>query len=1422
MKTARRLVLLAAACLFAGWVVLHSSRVGGGQYHDWVIRLVIAPVFAVLLLLRRNAGGAEPGAGAGAGRDAAGRSSGCERSGRLLAEEADISTPSRAWEISGLAVGGTTLALAGIVLPVHQFEWLGLLTLLYACLRWALPPVFQRGLPAALFVLYWIHPLPGQAQGSVQLLMQRLSVRGAELVLHAVNARVWADGFWLRTGADVFGVPEACSGLRIGVTVFIYGLGVCLLFRLRWHETALFLAVGLVQVVLLNVLRIVWMVILASRLPATWTETFLHDTLGLLLLLAIVLFQLELSAWKIVRERKRRMRKAVADGKAEPPELASWLPHFWTVVRRWAVPTVVVAVIVGLLGFLTYQRRPGHRAAMIAGTISGLMENDPEAAERAVEEVRRLRGMDRGLQGQRANILVRRGKFKEALEEIRRIPGNLDVLETVIKSWALVGLGRMEEAIALIRGLPAHIQEEPGVAIIQAEYAARCGNPEDVSRNLALAAKSHRTIDRVRQLFPYLVAHEQWRAIVECRSPVPFRQLGPALVAIDAELRGGNVAVAADVLRGAWRQWPRDPRLTAALFTLAKAQPVGQWEQMFEDTLRACLADGDAERLASLIGQAFRLVRPELAWLAFRRLSEVDARDPALHLTAAQYAPVWFTFRRHQAGLRAAERDAVIDRRGEYARRRNDADFQAEWAQVPLGEEMLCPDMDAVRRTCLDAALRELERREKDGPLSYRLAFAHSSALLMAGRHDETLTRLADLEKRHPERKSDLIFQQAMVYNRQARWPEAYETARRYAEPAEQPDLHAELVMVNALINLNLGIVALDGARRAARSCPGSPLAETAEAAVWDAFGFKDQALFLLTRGAGKADGPATAQLLYDTGRTREAERVAGRLGIRLVRTQDDGCRGRIAAAEWSVTNRWPAALLEHEMSRTAAANDAAAARCGSPFVRDLLRLEAEWHRARGRGAVQDADAWARAGRDVREKAQALHRLIVLLADTRDAERARAAVDRAVSLLPDSPILRRLQVALSDGDPKVVEEARARCPDDPEVWLAWLVTRARAGRADLALAKALEVEIQTAAAAERFSVETMTRAGDYLLRQGLTGPATAAARAAERRARGFVPAYVLAMQCAIAAKDLKLARSCALAGVDHADDPKPFYAMIVNLSFAQGTLDSDLIAALEYLKAHFPKESKWTEGLGHACFHQGDPARALNLLSPAIGDDLKSARMQSVLLAAESARLEGKTARALSILEAANAAYPGNLCVLNNLVYSLAQDPATVARARALLPELLELGGEQPAVQDTAALVCLNSGRLDDAEQHSRKALAGLRENDYATPEACVNAARIQLARGDEQAAGKLLETALRNAKCPKRVETEARALARETALRPLERAVKNAEGLIGHGRIEEARRALKTALADPNCGDALETKVRGLLEATDPAKKGR
>jgi len=263
-----------------------------------------------------------------------------------------------------------------------------------------------------------------------------------------------------------------------------------------------------------------------------------------------------------------------------------------------------------------------------------------------------------------------------------------------------------------------------------------------------------------------------------------------------------------------------------------------------------------------------------------------------------------------------------------------------------------------------------------------------------------------------------------------------------------------------------------------------------------------------------------------------------------------------------------------------------------------------------------------------------------------------------------------------------------------------------------------------------------------------------------------LPGYVAGVFCAIKTKDYPWGLACARAGADQALEPWSFYKIIIGLKSRSGRQDPEVIHALEGLAAQYPEESVWAEQLGEVYFRKGQTERALGVLEDALAreEGKKQALPRTYLLAAESARREGNISRSIKILKICHSKYPNDLNVLNNLIFSLAQDPSAIGEAAGLLPELLKSQHDDFSIFDTAALVYSRSGDLVKAEEYMKKALSLVKKGEYAWLEVYLNAAETQFRLGKYKAARESLDLIMKSQERTAAMDTRARELLNELA----------------------------------------------------------
>jgi len=1313
---AKRVVLLAAMLLFAVWLAVHWDRLTGDA--DAAIRFTLGVLFAGLMILRRKS-----------------------------PDATYLPIPDLLFPLA--LAGGVLAALGGIIFRIHMLEWGGVLTLLFACSFWVSPRRFRTDLILAFVILFWVHPLPGQVFGWLQGAMQRISVHGSELVLHGFNVRVWGDGTVLRTGYQNFLVPEACSGMRTSVTVFLCALGVGMLLRLRWWENIGLIVLGLAQVLALNITRISYLVLWAPRMPPEWAKNFLHDSLGVFLLGAIALVQFEAVWWRWWSRRRAYIREGIRKRELEGPDKASIIPH---PIRRLAMILLVLSGV-GLIGFgafaVVYKSRAQHRKEMIREVAVGLMETDPASARRALEEVRKRFPSDTellALEAQTDFVLSRFEEGLERLDEVEHLGGTLDLREIIMKGWALTRVGRLAEARALVATLPPANDRIPGVAMLKAEFAAMDAQPAEAARHLQAASGSHMMLPRIRALFPYLARHEQWQAIATADHDRPYAEIYQALIALHANQQVGNLSGLIRVMEQALKTWPDDPRLMGALFEIATRQQGGGWMDHFERNFRANIGRLNADMLSTAESYAWRLMRPELAWLAHLHFERVAPGDPELLMAPARYGHHWTRFRRHQLLVPSETADRMLDIvpvMNVFAQTKPISDFRRRIPQIDaVGKAAV--DRQAARRY-LEQGVAALEALERQDALSERHMRLFPTALAMLDRYDEAHQRLDRISRVYPERAADVLFQHAALYDQQAAWQQSYEALADYSRQEAYPNLTAELLRISALMNLNLGVCAMQVLQEARRTFPGAVRIDLAESAIWDVFGHKAKALHVLTQSPAGSTSTVAVGLLYATGRLTEAQRLSSAHGLAVppgeVRAEPPMW---LPPALLALTPRWPPPPDQAELKARLTELEADIRQATSPFIKALRNLSRDWAYRLLAGDYQTADRaqtetwidrWEAAGRTPLEKTGTLYELAMLAARQRDTRLARAALRQALTHAPASAVVWRALVALSGDDAETVLAAAERCPDDPELFLADLVVRVREAAKDEAHWEAIRQRVETAAAGTVFSPETLIRAGDLLLASGKPELADHLAKAATPRAQGLLAAHVLALRTALLLGDADRALTATIRGIEQAHDPVPFYRVLVDLKVARREIDNDLLIALEYLQTNRRDDPRWAEALGALYFQKGDMRRALTIFGSVIDADTKGVQVRTLLLAAEAARLDAKDEHAIRILEVAYALHPEQVSVLNNLVYLLAQHPRTLERAKTLLPKLLEIGGDQFAVLDTAAMVALRSGDITKAQTLMEKALAMLDEGEYAAREVKLNAAEVLMRGGDIEAA---------------------------------------------------------------------------------------
>jgi len=1330
----RRIVLISAAGAFILWIILHAGELTSSQ--NGFIRFVLTALFSALILFR-------PKPARLPARDAT--------EGVRSAHQVALVDPVLAGSLAG-AFTGVMLLIWGLVFNIRQFEWLGMLLVLGGCLRWSLPGAYGRDIPPALLLLYWAHPLPSQIFGPLQLVMQRLSVNGTQWLLQGFNVRVWADGMVLRTAFSTYEIPAWCSGMRTATTVFLLSLGLGLLRRLRWFEIALLAAAALLQALVLNVLRISTMVMAAPSMEGKSGVDFLHDTAGMIVLAAVLIVYVEILLIGRFKRKLAALRQVTIESPIEHPPV-------WRYVGTFKWPALGSLLIASFTVAMSLRNHSEHRLQMMRDV--ALLARDADNLEQAELTARAVLEITPGDTAWRLSalrIMLMREKYAEVLAALDAIPegdGRWSNEKNVLRSYALMALGRVEEAAALVQTLPAGIRDNnPRVSMVLAEMGFRADRPADVAANVPIAARWPPNRERVRKLYPYLRYHRKWESISESGSRAPFLQPEQALSALEAYMNLDRAGEMGTTLLAAIARWPRDPRLLEPLYYMAVKRIETRWEDRFAVHLRRSIQfENDVLYLHRLLSKCFALGRPDLAWFVHYRMLEVSPEHPLIYMNVVRHGEHWMAFRRRFLGLPSAAADDLVDFRLYYGFGVSLDRWRTLCEQVPFGRELSELGPAEFGKICLRKALELFRRLKEEDGLSMELQYEYVRALDLADEVERAKRVLADIPAPNDadmQRNRGVLSE---ICERREDWQGVYESLRGCLD-AERPELSSLLRFCRAELKLGMGLMALNSAAETMRAFPHSGQAAATLAQALLTHDSPEQALFSLSRRDYRSHPEADfmeAQALYSTQRFTECEsfcnarmmpKPAGAFGhtqhMRLPPAETVMLWHRIFVPSREELDRQTAELREEMRSMS------------SPFLRELAACWTAYAEAGGEGRVAEPDIWLECGRDRFEKGMALSQLMLLLCgDGRFAE-ARRACGMAAEFFPESYILRRFLISLSEVQETVVEAARRDCPQDPEIWLAELVLRTTAmgeRPAEWGEDEALR-QMKGIVEARRpvYSSAAMARAAEYCLRKGMPAAAAVAARDASARARGLLPAYVIAVRCAIGGHDREWALEAVKQGILASRRPvRAFYEKLVALKTVDGIAegDADVVDALKHLRQADPDEALWAEMLGFVRFERGgwEVAEAVTQMLDALGRGSTNRLVYLVGgLASESL---GNIERAAEILEQGLQKHPDDLEILNNLIYVLSSSPETLPRAEQMLPALLAKGRDNPRVLDTACAVLIRAGRPAEAEPLIAAIRARSEQGSRLWFRAGLHQAGILLGRDQAQAALDTLQSAL-------------------------------------------------------------------------------
>ena len=127
------------------------------------------------------------------------------------------------WQVTLVLSAGLALFVGGLLFHRHLLWWTGALLLIYACLKWALPGEYDRDITSAIFLVYWIHPLPEPLSLWIPTGLAWLVAHCAEWILHCLDVPAWAEGSILHPpGQGLHLMGDAAGTQALFAAVFEY------------------------------------------------------------------------------------------------------------------------------------------------------------------------------------------------------------------------------------------------------------------------------------------------------------------------------------------------------------------------------------------------------------------------------------------------------------------------------------------------------------------------------------------------------------------------------------------------------------------------------------------------------------------------------------------------------------------------------------------------------------------------------------------------------------------------------------------------------------------------------------------------------------------------------------------------------------------------------------------------------------------------------------------------------------------------------------------------------------------------------------------------------------------------------------------------------------------------------------------------
>lgn len=140
-------------------------------------------------------------------------------------------------------------------------------------------PLLRWSWPAIAF-LWFMVPLPFSAEGLLSHPLQRVATKFSCFALQVIGQPAIAEGNVIHLDGTSLEVAQACSGLRLFVSIFALAFACVVIVRKSWVETVLLLISAVPIAVLANSARIVATGVLLPRFTSESARQFVHDAAG--------------------------------------------------------------------------------------------------------------------------------------------------------------------------------------------------------------------------------------------------------------------------------------------------------------------------------------------------------------------------------------------------------------------------------------------------------------------------------------------------------------------------------------------------------------------------------------------------------------------------------------------------------------------------------------------------------------------------------------------------------------------------------------------------------------------------------------------------------------------------------------------------------------------------------------------------------------------------------------------------------------------------------------------------------------------------------------------------------------------------------------------------------------------------------------